>query len=113
MSETYRDTEANDIELRAKMARALAKGGMDGVHVVDHESANRLLTPRRRQILRTLKHDQPASVRDLARKLDRDKAAVSRDLAVLATESLITYESDGRAKRPVLVQDHVVVEPII
>lgn len=99
-------------ELRQELAHALAKGGMVDVHVISHETAENVLTPRRREIIRTLKQKEVESVRGLARTLGRDKGAVSRDLSALADSSIITYETDGRAKRPVLVSEHVVIEPI-
>ncbi|CQH65220.1 HTH domain protein (plasmid) [Halobacterium hubeiense] len=99
--------------LRQQMARALTKGGMDDVHVVSHDTADAVLTDRRREIINTLKESSPESVRALARQLGRDKAAVSRDLRELAEHNIITYEEDGRAKRPILTQDHVVIEPIV
>lgn len=95
------------------MARALADAGLTGVRVIRVETAERTLTERRREILRTIRDEQPESVRALARTLDRDKGAVSRDLATLCEAGVITYESNGRAKRPVLAQEHLVVEPIV
>lgn len=100
-------------ELRQEMATALANGGMGDVHVVSHETAERVLTERRREIVRTLERQSPESVRGLARLLDRDKGAVSRDLAELAEHNVVTYEENGRARRPTLTQSHVVVEPIV
>lgn len=105
--------EQQDAELRATMARALAEAGLTGVRVISIENAERTLTPRRREILRTIKHEEPESVRALARKLDRDKGAVSRDFATLCEAGVVTYEENGRAKRPVLAQEHLVVEPIV
>jgi predicted transcriptional regulator len=95
------------------MARALAMGGMENVQIISLDSAERVLTPRRREIIRTLRREEADSVRDLARRLDRDKAQVSRDLQVLAEHAVIHYETDGRAKAPRLTQEHVVVEPVV
>ncbi|MFC5133794.1 MULTISPECIES: ArsR family transcriptional regulator [Haloferacaceae] len=95
------------------MARSLARGGMDGVQVISWESANTVLTPKRREIVETLRQGDVESVRGLARKLDRDKGQVSRDLADLAEIGVVRYEKNGNAKRPTLTQDHVVVEPIV
>ncbi len=55
------------------------------------------------------------SVSDLARRLDRDKGAVSKDLRRSAELAVIAYEGDGdgTAKRPVLNHDHVVIEPVV
>jgi len=98
---------------RAEMATALARGGMEGVHVLSLEQADEVLTPKRQEIIEALGHGEYESVRQLARELDRDKGQVSRDLTVLSTHAIITYEEDGRSKSPRLTQDHVVVEPIV
>lgn len=113
MSETSHTTEADRAKIRAKMARALAMAGMEGVNVISQRTAEQVLTRRRREILRAIKDEQPESVRALARTLDRDKGAVSRDLTRLCKAGVVTYEQDGRAKRPVLAQEHLVVEPIV
>jgi predicted transcriptional regulator len=113
MAQTHYQSEEEQLQLRKQMARSLAQGGMDDVHVVSQETAQTVLTPRRREIIQYLKGEDPESVRALARELGRDKSAVSRDLATLAEHSIITYETNGRGKRPVLVSDHVVVEPIV
>jgi predicted transcriptional regulator len=108
-------TEANTADRtdrRQQLAQALARGGMDGVQVLSLESANRALTPKRREIIETLRVKDVDSVRDLARRLDRDKGQVSRDLGVLAEHGIISYDEDGRAKRPYLTQEHLIVEPL-
>lgn len=112
MAETERTTD-EAIEKRAKMARALAQGGMEDALVISRETATSVLTPRRRELVEELDQGDYPSVRALARHLGRDKAAVSRDLATLAEENLVTYEQSGRAKKPVLAHEHVVVEPVV
>lgn len=110
---TDRDDGADErVARRRQMAQALARGGMENVHVLSHESAETVLTPKRREIIGELRQHDVDSVRELARRLDRDKGDVSRDLATLATHGVIKYDEDGRAKRPYLDQDHIVVEPI-
>lgn len=113
MSDSDRVQDEKGVEVRAKMARALATAGMEGVNVISRKTAHLVLTDRRYELLQTIKHDQPESVRALARMVDRDKGAVSRDLATLCTAGVATYEKNGRAKRPVLAQEHLVVEPIV
>lgn len=106
-------SEEERIERRSEMARALARGGMDGVHVLRLEAASEVLTPKRHEIIELLSEEDVKSVRGLARRLDRDKAQVSRDLAVLAEHGLIKYDTDGRAKRPYLPQERIVIEPVV
>jgi len=105
--------EEERTERRREMAQALAKGGMNGVHVLTHESAQKVLTPRRIELLHKIRDTEPESVRKLAREVDRDHGQVSRDLETLATHALVTFETDGRRKRPIVCHDRVVVEPIL
>lgn len=110
------DSERSDAERRehrAEMARALARGGMEGVHVITLEQADEILTPRRQELIEVLDHAEYESVRSLARDLERDKGQVSRDLSLLAEHGVVTFDIDGRSKRPRLAQEHVVIEPVV
>lgn len=106
-------SEEDRVDRRADMARALARGGMEGVQVLSLETAQEVLTPKRYEIVDLLSREDVDSVRGLARRLDRDKAQVSRDLAALAEHSIITYDDEGRSKTPRLVQEHIVIEPLV
>lgn len=106
------EKQGDDAERRAEMARALARGGMDGVQIISLETAERVLTPKRRELIETLRSQDVDSVRDLARQVGRDKGQVSRDLGVLAEHGVISYDEDGRAKQPYLTQEHIIVEPV-
>jgi len=102
----------DDTDSRAAMARALARGGMEGVNVISWETASEI-TPRRREILRTVQTEAVESVSDLARTLDRDKSQVSRDLSTLAELGVVSFETEGKRKRPVPAQETLVVEPLV
>ena len=106
------DTDQARHDRRQQMARALARGGMDGVHVISRGSATELLTPKRQELITYLAENEVGSVRDLARQLDRDKGQVSRDLETLARHGVVDFDTEGRAKQPYLQHDHVVVEPV-
>jgi len=95
------------------MARALTKGGMEGTHIISLETARKILTPKRHEIIALLSHEEVASVRALARMLNRDKGQVSRDLQVLAAHGIIQYDTDGRSKSPQLIQEHILIEPVV
>lgn len=107
------DSDDEKRDRRREMAQALAKGGMSNVQVISHESAREVLTPRRRELLRAIRAKEPESVRGLARLLERDPGQVSRDLETLAAHSVVTFEEEGRGKRPVVAAEHIVVEPVI
>ena len=84
---------------------------------VRRESGRELLTDGRLELLQFLDQHGSAvdSVSDLARQLDRDKGAVSKDRNRLAELDLLKYEGsgDGTAKRPQLKNKHVVIEPVV
>ncbi|WP_321111842.1 HVO_A0114 family putative DNA-binding protein [Halorussus salinisoli] len=77
-----------------------------------HESAERVLTPKRRELVTVLTDETAESVRDLARRVERDKGRVSRDLKVLAEHGVVDFEEAGKEKRPYLQHKHAVVELI-
>lgn len=91
--------------------------GYTDVLVLRRENGRDVLTESRLELVDYLdRHGgEVESVSDLARKLDRDKGAVSKDLRRLAELDIVEYEGDGdgEAKRPVLKHEHVVIEPVI
>ena len=91
--------------------------GYTNLLVVRRESGRDLLTDGRLELIHHLdQHGSAiASVSDLARQLNRDKGAVSKDLSRLAELDVIEYEGsgDGTAKRPRLKHDHIVIEPVV
>jgi predicted transcriptional regulator len=115
MTESTPLIEPNDagrIETRREYAKALAQEGYQQVHVLSLADAGTVLTDRRIEIIEALRQNEYQSVRALARELDRDQGAVSRDLSMLAEHGITTLERDGTAKRPVLREGTVVVEPL-
>ncbi|GGL36281.1 hypothetical protein GCM10009037_19830 [Halarchaeum grantii] len=94
------------------MARALAEGGFSGVHVLSIDSAETVLTDPRMSLIDYLRAHDVESIRELARELDRDKGNVSRDLKLLAKYGIVGFDTSGRAKRPFLKVEHLVVEPV-
>ena len=86
---------------------------MEGVQVISLETAERVLTPKRYEIIDLLRREEVESVRGLARRLGRDKAHVSRDLQELAEHAIIQYDTDGQSKSPHLTQEHIIIEPLV
>jgi len=95
--------------------RRLSEAGFDDVLVLSRETAEEVLTQKRMELLAALSADDAdiTSMRDLARRVDRDISIVSRDCDVLYEADVIDYEQEGRSKRPVLAHENVVVEPIV
>lgn len=111
------DRIAERILRQDEFAGDLNARGYTDVLVLRRENGRGVLTESRLELVGYLdRHgDQVESVRDLARKLDRDKGAVSKDLRRLAELDIVEYEGegDGEAKRPVLKHEHVVIEPVV
>jgi len=124
MSNTYAPTPSNHSDnesstermlLRTSVARRLAAEDDDfgSVKVISHELADRVFTPKRREILQTLNHREVSSQRELARILDRDPGAVQRDVTELINADLVDVVEQGRSKKPVLAHDTIIAEPLV
>lgn len=96
---------------RARFSETLAESGYRDVLVLAREHVADL-DRRHLEILEHLDSHAPASVRQLAAALGEDKGTISRHLRVLADLDIVELVPDGRAKRPVLKHEHVVLEPL-
>lgn len=101
--------------LRTSVARRLAAEDDEfgSIKVISHELTDRVFTPKRREILQTLNHNEVSSQRDLARLVDRDPGAVQRDLSELIKADLVEVVEEGRSKRPTLAHDTIIAEPLV
>lgn len=100
-----------------EFATDLNARGYTDVLILRRENGRDVLTDSRLGLIQCLDQhgENITSVSGLARRLNRDKGAVSKDLRRLAELDIIEYhgEGDGEAKRPVLKHNHVVIEPVI
>lgn len=72
------------------------------------EALHRAVREETIDLLETVATEQPESIRDLARRLDRDVRRVHDDVTELADLQLLALEAgDGRAKRPVVWYDEL------
>lgn len=71
--------------------------------------AAKLLTPKRLEILRELKKSDSESVSELAERVGRSLNTVSRDLSELSEYGFVELEKDGRAKKPRLAKENILV----
>lgn len=67
----------------------------------------------RREFITVIDTEPVESIRDLARRVVRDKGDVKRDLYGLVDENLVTFKPNGRAKRPFVEPDTIVQEPLV
>lgn len=98
---------------KAQFAKRLADVGYEDFLVLDRDQAATILTERRTELLDAIREGSPESITGLAELLDRDVAAVHRDLDVLFEHSLVDYEAERGRKAPRLKHAHVFVEPIV
>jgi len=62
-------------------------------------------------LIRTIQRDQPESIRELARLLERNVSPVHSDLTKLESYGLVAFEQgDNRAKQPVIPYDRIRID---
>ena len=67
------------------------------------------LTPRVLDLIEAIRREQPASINETARVVDRDVKNVHNELSRLARLGTIFFEEDGQRKRPVVWFDELVI----
>lgn len=89
------DMPAEDMERRLSFA--------------DTDEFSRVLSPRAIDLLQTIAREEPESMREAARLVDRDIKDVSRNLERLAEYGIVEFVEEGRSKRPVVPFDDIEV----
>ncbi|WP_425499662.1 hypothetical protein [Halogeometricum luteum] len=67
------------------------------------------LTPRVLKIIEAIRRNEPSSINEAARVVDRDVKNVHEELSRLAHLGIIFFEEDGQSKRPVVWFDELVI----
>ena len=67
------------------------------------------LTPRVLDLIEAIRREEPPSINETARVVDRDVKNVHEELSRLAQLGIIFFEEDGRSKRPVVWFDELVI----
>jgi len=70
---------------------------------------SRVFTPGRLQLVKALREKPALSVSDLAKRVRRPLASVSRDLKVLQTYGVVRLRRSGRVTVPTLIPAHIVI----
>ena len=66
-----------------------------------------VFTPRAIDLLQAIARQEPGSIREAARLVDRDIRQVSENLERLEEYGVVEFEDEGRAKRPVVPYDEI------
>lgn len=96
-----------------RFAKALTDAGYSDFYLIGAESARKVLTEKRLELIEVLREEEPESISGLAELVDRDVAAVHRDLEVLTGQGIVEVQDEGNKRRPVLRYSHVFVKPVV
>ena len=88
----------------------LAADGDEETLQFDGESVDRLCRPTSIELLRTVADEEPTSIRETARLVDRDVRQVHDNLWKLGELGLVEFDRSGRGHRPVVDWDRIDVE---
>ena len=102
-----------EVSGRLDVAKSKEEDGESDILVLRFETAEEVLTPKRREILSTLKNNEIGSVTELSELVDRDLGRVSKDLKKLYEADVIEFSKDGGSKIPEIKHDTIDFEPII
>jgi predicted transcriptional regulator len=69
-----------------------------------------VFTPRAIDLLHAIAQEEPASIREAARLVDRDIKQVSEKLERLNEYGVVEFHNEGRAKRPVVPYDEIDIQ---
>jgi len=67
------------------------------------------LTPRVLDLIEAIRREEPSSINETARVVDRDVKNVREELSCLAQLGIIFFEGDGQSKRPVVWFNQLVI----
>lgn len=76
----------------------------------DAAALERVLSAKNLELIRTIATEEPSSVRELARLVDRDIKNVSTAVNRLADLGLVDLDVDGRENTPTVWYDHVEID---
>ncbi|RLM88468.1 transcriptional regulator [Haloarcula sp. Atlit-7R] len=69
-----------------------------------------VLTPRAIDLLQAIAQEEPASIREATRLVNRDIKQVSENLERLEEYGIVEFVNEGRAKRPVVPYDEIDIQ---
>ena len=67
------------------------------------------LTPRVLDLIEAIRREEPASINETARVVDRDVKNVHEELSRLAQLGIVFFEEDGQSKRPVVWFEELII----
>ncbi|AWB28188.1 HVO_A0114 family putative DNA-binding protein [Halococcoides cellulosivorans] len=107
------ESTAEFFEAALDDVRQIEADDAEDAHVLslpDEAALERVLSAKNLELVRTIATEEPESVRELARLVDRDIKNVSTALNRLAEIGLVELDDDGYAKRPVVWYDNIEID---
>jgi len=93
--------------------KALERGDTVGspptLSFTSYDDLMETLTPRVLDLIEAIRREEPSSINETARVVDRDVKNVHEELSRLAQLGIIFFEEDGQSKRPVVWFDELVI----
>lgn len=85
-----------------------------GLTLGSEDRLKQVLDDRNVEIIRTVAREEPESIRELARLVDRDVRQVHDSVTELETLGLVEFEEQGRSKKPTVWYDSISVDiPVV
>ncbi len=81
----------------------------DTIGVSDFKELKTLLSPKRLELLKVIKEQEPASIKELAQLVGRNVRNVHRDLVLLEAVGLVKLNRKGKEVKPVVDYDEIVI----
>jgi predicted transcriptional regulator len=110
------DSETNPYEEGLEAIQQLTAGGSIDqpatVRFPNESQLTEVFNERTYTLLRVIRDDEPASIRETARLVGRDKKNVHQELTTLEVLGVIRFEEAGRAKKPVFPYDELIMTPL-
>jgi len=105
-SSEFHDDIVDGIEA---LERGDAVGSTPTLSFTSYDDLMATLTPRVLELIEAISRNEPSSINETARVVDRDVRNVHEELVRLARLGIIFFEEDGQAKRPVVWFDELVI----
>ena len=105
-SSEYHDDVTDRIEA---LERGDAVDSTPTLSFTSYDDLMETLTPRVLDLIEAIRWEEPASINETARVVDRDVKNVHEELSRLAQLGIIFFEEDGQSKRPVVWFSELVI----
>ena len=105
-SDSFHDDVTDGIEA---LERGEAVESAPTLSFTSYDELMATLTPRVLELVEAIRRDEPASINETARVVDRDVKNVHEELSRLARLGIVFFEEAGQRKRPIVWFDELVI----